>query len=509
MRRRLRVMLPLCLAAAALLRAEAPPTAPGLELLGDNGRSFLTQAQRLPLRCYDAPGLLGLPADEQGHVLDRAAAAGFNSVTFEAPLFGPTGLASTLGKVAPEAAAQWTRLLEACALRQLYAFPVLYTPATVDALIGTGAARASFFGGKNALGWQAWALREAAKISVKGRPLNGTPAVGGWLLYRGPWPDGAPITGRPAPTTPTTEAYLRVWAGRQVQLARRLGFRQKLGLGLWARNDVGGAPLANAPNEVSFGEAAPFASLSPVTLTVDASPERSQALDVLPPVPGADAVRVGGAFAEDSSAVPVAPANPWDLEGLDWDAVDAMLTGLPLASQLDFMELTLDTEDWYRVGDRLAEAAAKAEVPVLWRQDWRTASRYERNKRLAPPAPLAGLSGGWPEEDWPGDGETLWPVRNAPSPETAPFRFRSMKLEKESNKVVLVVELSRPAQLKAWFGNAFPLQASVATKGREKAEQRLVLAGIAPGSAFLIKVQAESVRLGSCVVRTRWARAPK
>jgi hypothetical protein len=497
-----------CLACATLLRADDPPPVPGMERLDDNGRSFQTPRKRLPLRVYDSPGLLGLPADEQGMVLDRAMTAGFNAVSFEAPLVGPQGLSRPLGKLDPGAVAAWTRVFEACEMRRLYALPVLWTPATVDALIGTATARAHFFAGRNALGWQAWGLRQAAAIPVRGRPLSATAAVAGWVLYRGPWPDGAPVPGRAQPSTPTAEARLTGWARWQVQAARRSGFSQRLGLGLWPKQDLGLMAAAVA-EPIGADGPAPTARLASADLVYDASPEHERALDVLPPVPGVDAVYVGDL--DDSATVQAAPTSPWDLEGLDWAGVEGLFSRLPLSSQVDFLELTLDTEDWYRVGERLAEAAQAAEVPLLWRQDWRTASRYERNKRLAPPPPLAGLIGGWPDDDWPPQGETLWPLNEAPSPQNSPFRFSSAKLSTVNGEVVFNLTLNRPAAVSVDYGVGLPLDKQVAspTKDRPKAEHRFVLRGVGPGKPFLLKVQALSPQHGTALMRTRWAQAPK
>ena len=39
----------ICLASTALSAADAPPPVPGMEAVDDNGRSFLTPSQRLPL----------------------------------------------------------------------------------------------------------------------------------------------------------------------------------------------------------------------------------------------------------------------------------------------------------------------------------------------------------------------------------------------------------------------------------------------------------------------------
>lgn len=495
------------LALAASLAAESIPKGPALPPLFDNGHSFLSATQRLPLRCLDAPDLMGLPVDEQAQRLDRAAAAGFNSVSFEAPLFGPQGLCRTLGQVDDPARQRLAQLLEACALRQLYALPVLYPPSAVQALDPKADGGVVFFAGRNALGWQAWALREAAKCNVRGVPLTATAVVAGWILFRGPWPDGSPVNGRPTPRTPTAQARLRAWTAWQVKLARRLGFRQELGLGLWPKTDLGANAPADGPTDAKDGGPAPVASLSTMSFDPNAMAQQTQDLDALPPVPGADAEKV-----DDSATVPSAPASPWDLEGLDWTLVDGLFQELPPASQIGFLEFSLDSEDWYRVGDRLAEAAARAEVPVLWRQDWRNASRYERSKRLAPPAPVAGLEGPWPEDDWPAVGENLWPGTDTPSAANAPFYIRSATWSAEDGKAVLDVQLTRPSNLLLRWGRSMALDHSLSSPpghGRPKAEHHFVLEGVAPGSWVLLRLEAHSPVFGDCGLRTRWMRVPR
>ncbi|HTB33380.1 MAG TPA: hypothetical protein VK842_00820 [bacterium] len=500
------------LALALPLAADGPPAVAGQERLFDNGRGFTTLTQRLPIRCLDVPGLLGLGADAQAKILDHAAAAGFNAVSYEAPLFGPQGLCPSLGTVDENERQLWGRLLEGCALRQLWAFPVLYTPAAVDGLVGASTPRSVFFAGRNALGWQSWALHQASKVAVRGQGVTGTATVGGWLLYRGPWPDGPPINDRPAPATPTAEARLRTWAAWQVRLARRMGFRQDLGLDLYAKQDLGAdTDTAQAQPEdpaAAPPAGAPVAALSAVTFSAQALTEQGDALDVLPPVPGAEKTE----GLDDSASVPAAPASPWDLEGVDWPLVEDSFQSLPLASQVDFLCLTLDSQDWYRVGDRLAAAAKKAEVPVLWRQDWRGASPYERRKHLAAAPPLAGLMGPWPGDDWPSVGEALWPPRDQPSPGSAPFYVRDCRWEKDARGPLLVVQLSRPADFSLQWGGRPPLDHSASdhkAHGRPQVEHRLRLAGAEPGTWILVRGTAQAPQYGECLLRTRWMRVPR
>jgi hypothetical protein len=205
--------------------------------------------------------------------------------------------------------------------------------------------------------------------------------------------------------------------------------------------------------------------------------------------------------------VPPPPASPWDLEGLDWGAVERLFSGLPTSSGLSFLEFTLDTEDWYRIGDRLAQAAGMAEVPVLWRQDWRTASRYERAKRLKAPGPLAGLEGPWPDDDWPSEGEALWPAEG-PSPATAPFFAQVLGLSREGDAVTLDVQLSRPGGLTVDWGKAVPLEHESVTDDKARIVHHIPLGRLAKGAWFLLKVKGDSARFGSCQLRTRWIRAP-
>lgn len=495
------------LALAASLHADGPPAVPAMARLFDNGRAFTTLQRRLPIRCLDLPGLLSLPTADQAQKLDRAAAAGFNSVSFEAPLFGPDSLAPKLGAVDDGKRQALGRLLDAFALRRLYAFPVLFPASAVDALGGTDPAHVTFFAGRNAVGWEAWALEALAKTPVKDGSVTACASVAGWILYRGPWPDGCPLPGRPAALTPSVEARLTAWAAWQVKVARRLGFRQELGLGLWAKRDLGVDAPADAADVASpAGSPAPVAPLSIVTFDPTALNQEGAALDALPPVPGDDAQKV-----DDSASIPAAPASPWDLEGLDWGQVDDLFQRLPTLSQLNFLEFTLNSEDWYRVGDRLAEAAGKADVPILWRQDWRKDSSYERQKHLAPPAPLAGLVGPWPDDDWPDAGNALWAPQDPPRASNAPFFVRAWTWEKGPTPVLLV-QMSRPCDMTLRWAKKAPLNRSVtgakAGKG-PRVEQHFELEGLKPGDWFLMRLEAHSPTFGSAVVRTRWMQVPR
>jgi hypothetical protein len=488
-----------------------------MDLLSDNGRSFDTWDRRLPLHCLDAQDLLALDPDQRGQTLDRAAAAGFNAVSFEAPLFGARGLCRPLGKVDAKAGLALIQTLQACGLRRLYAFPVLYPPAGVDGLIGTSTARAVFFSGRRSWAWQCWALRRLAALTVQGVPLTDTPQVGGWILYRGAWPGGPPlissvsgISAGARPQSPTAAAAdplrLRLWAASTVQFARKLGFTQELGIGLWARDDLGATPPGPPQSlDVSGAGPPPTAAPSDASFSAQDLDHESQVLDVLPPVAGAEALDV-----DDSAILPMAPDNPWELEGLDWPAVETLLTALPMATQLNFVEFTLDTEDWYEVGKRLAQAADKAEVPVLWRQDWRSASHYERGRHLLAPAPLAGLCGPWPDDDWPSDvgGASLWPLSGAAGPAAAPFRVQGLTLQRRGDDLVLRVRLSRPAKLTVEWGRTLPLLGMAMALDGPGISRKVTLTGLPKGAWFLLKLKAVSPRYGTCLLRTRWVRAP-
>jgi len=508
----------LCLALAPRSLSAGAPRPTAMDVLSDNGRSFDTWDRRLALHCLDAQDLPAMDAVQRGKVLDRAAAAGFNAVSFEAPLFGAHGLCHPLGTWDAKAGLALTQTLEACGLRRLYAFPVLYPPAGVDGLIGTSTARAVFFSGRRSLAWQCWALRRMSALTVQGVPLARAPQVGGWILYRGAWPGGPPLlpgavdpAAGARPLSPAAAASsndplrLRLWTTSTVQFARKSGFIQELGIGLWARDELGAAsPEAPQSLDASAAGPPPMAAPSDVSVSAQDLQHQSQALDVLPPVAGADTLDV-----DDSAILPAAPETPWELEGLDWPAVETLLSALPMATQLNFVEFTLDTEDWYEVGTRLAQAADKAEVPVLWRQDWRSATHYERGRHLRAPAPLAGLSGPWPDDDWPdAGGKALWPLSPAASPATAPFMVRGVSLQRKGDGLILKVRLSRPAKLTVEWGRALPLLGMAIAEDGPGISRKVTLTGLPKGVWFLLKLKAVSPRYGTCLLRTRWVRAP-
>jgi hypothetical protein len=499
------ILLGLLLSVAGLAGAaptDAPPTVAGPEALFDNGVAFCQRSRRTEIRCLDVPAMLSLGDAERARLLDRAAAVGFNAVSFEAPLFGPRGLCRRFGSVDPDAAAAFTRTLEACDLRRIYAFPVLFNQSCVDALASTATAstRTRFFNDTRALGWEYWALGQAAGLKVLGRPLAQSAAVGGWLLYRGPWPGGAPLAGGAAAADNEEYARLRNWSLWAVRAARKAGYRQELGMGLWIQGDLGPGPAPNPVFAAGSGTSGPpLAPLAEVSFAPEDLSRQASELDVLPPVPGADAEKVPGlADADGAGRVP---------GGLDWDAVEALVGKMPVSGQFGFLEVTLDAQDWYLVGGRLGQAADKAEVPVLWRQDWRTPPHDERLKRLSAPQGLAGLEGPWPDDDWPLDGTSIWPS-DSEEESSAPFRIGSARLGVSKGKPVLEVLLTRPAVLTADFGGAIPLKHHFRSR-KPSILHKVPLEGLPKGKAFLVRLRADSPRFGTCKLATRWMWAPK
>jgi hypothetical protein len=233
-------------------------------------------------------------------------------------------------------------------------------------------------------------------------------------------------------------------------------------------------------------------------------------MDALPPVPGAEAVEdPDQGTVDDAAVVPAPPPNPYDLEGLDWSAVDGLFAAFPTASQIDFIEFTLDTQDWFRVGQRLALAASQAEVPVLWRQDWRAAPQYERMKRLEAPSGLAGLEGPWPADDWPAKDEPLWPAHEAVGASAAPFRVTDLKLVREGGRVFLETRLTRPAELTVDWGRSLPLKRRSVSAAGDGVLHRIPLEDLPQGGLFLLRLKGVSPKYGVCLLRTRWMRTPR
>ncbi|MGH7441821.1 MAG: hypothetical protein ACREKE_04015, partial [bacterium] len=290
-----------CLLALGLLSAaHAAPAAPTLPTLFDNGRAFCVPGRRLDFACLEESGLMGLDALAQARLLDHAARAGFSAVSFDAPLFGPKGLILKPGAGAatvPARVSALERTLNACVKHGLYAFPVLYPPEVVDGLIGTATARAVFFAGRHAWGWQRWALARLAGLKLDGKPLTRASGVGAWILYQGPWPGGAPLA---EPATRTSQAalaetrLLKDWTSATVRAARQEGFRQELGVDLWLNQDLAqdaGTPVGS-PDAASADTSAP--PMSPLAAGKGVAFPNLSSLDTLPPVAGSQAADLDG-----------------------------------------------------------------------------------------------------------------------------------------------------------------------------------------------------------------------
>ncbi len=471
----------------------APAFAAGMPLLTDNGRCFIAAGRRPDFACLDEPGLLERKPAACDAILKAAAAQGFSAVSFDAPLLGKAAAARRSAGLAGPPTRALRRVLGACRKFGLYAFPVLYPPSAVDALIGTQTARAVFFGGRRSWGWQRWALGRLASLKVGGRPLGRCPEVGGFLLYRGAWPGGIP--GATTPTSASAKAdaaWFRAWVSATVVAARRDGLRQELGIGLVLGEDLGQDPAAppDAPDGGAPGSGGPpLAPLDPHATAVPSS-------DALPPVPGSP----GGGI-DDSGILPPAPDSgmPGAPHG---GALATFLAAFPRATQVDFLEVTLDSEDWYGAGAFLARAAREAGVPVLWRQDWRDVPDYERGRRLRAPLPLAGLCGPWPHDDWtPG----LW--RYDPrDPREHPLRVRSVRLRRARGLVVLDVDTGGPARIVARWGRHLPFRHRVRVP--EGPGSGAPLGRMAPGTWFLLRLTADEPGYFGAVWRTRWMKAP-
>jgi hypothetical protein len=84
---------------------------------------------------------------------------------------------------------------------------------------------------------------------------------------------------------------------------------------------------------------------------------------------------------------------------------------------------------------------------------------------------------------------------------------RSLNLVRRDGTVELQVQLTRPAALSVAWGKAAPLDQS-ADSDEAKSLHTVALPGLAKGAWFLLRLEAESPRFGSCLLRTRWVRAP-
>ncbi len=468
-----------------------------LEPLRSNGAAFHGDRDGLPLRCLEEAGLLERSAQEQDALLDKASAAGFNAVSFDAALYGPKGFCVKLGVVDTVRLTSLRRLVESARIRHIYLFPVLWPETAAKAFIALSKSdEEAFYTNKTSLQWQTWLLRQVAQAQGVGQPLTQSVAVGAWMLYRGPWrvqPVEAAGNSKAAQWAPS----MRYWAAWQVASARRAGFGQLLGMGFWPKQDLGTGVEDATP--VVISAVAPVAELS----GKDAAQKDPMALDGLPPVPG---VKEG----EDDGGAPGAPlkaVTPWDLEGVDWDAMEAFFQALLPSTHLDLIELTQDSEDWHHLGERLAGLAQGVDAPVLWRHDWRQSSRYERQKRLEAPESMAGLVGPWPVDDWPDEDENIWPPANGKG--VAALFIREVKpvFDQKGAPAVRVL-LSRAATVELRWGTQWPPTRVIASAD-EGIAQTLTLKGAKPGQDILVGLRARSDRFGRAAWATRWLRVPK
>jgi hypothetical protein len=467
-----------------------------LDPLHSNGAVFVSGDERMPLRCLDAPNLLQLAAPDQNALLDKAAAAGFNSVSFAAPVFGSGSFCEKLGSLNAERISHFKSLVEAMETRRLYAFPVLWDSSSVQAFEKIGGGEAKFFNGNIQNQWQAWLTRQLLKSTAEGISLSSTTAVGGWILYRGPWPGpksrGQDQTTGDGPGPQAFTAPLRNWLLWQIRALRQGGAMQLAGAGFLLKGELGEkAPLDDPSLDQSQAQP-PVAEMKPdeTTLPDDAS------LDELPPLPGTDK--------QNKNKIDDDALTPWDLEGVDWDSVGRALEEIPVATGIDFMELTLDTEDWYRVGDAMSTMAeTDMQVPLAWRHDWRTVSRYERQKRLEAPEGLAGLIGPWPDNDWPDPGEFIWPVQEKGKTYNKALAFKYMEVLRIDGKPVLGLHLNRACDVRLKWGSHWPPNNDSASLDLALVH-KLGLRGAKFGQNIMIYARAKSKRFGRAVLRCRW-----
>lgn len=487
------MMLRLLLFACLRLHASAY----GLEPLCSNGASFYAGGERLAIRCLDVPGLLSMTSQDRDVLLNKAAAAGFNSLSFLAPIFGEEGFYQKLGPLDPSRVQPFQELLSAMENKGLYAFPVLWTPEAVDAFGHAAGGSNGFFDGRVQNQWQAWLLRNLMHLGAPEMPLAASGAVGGWILYRGPWPGPKQRgdAGTEDPSRPQAFTLpLRNWLLWQIRALRQGGARQLAGLDFVLKGDLGESAGVDDPSLDNPQAVPPMAALkSDQTVLPDES-----AMDALPPVPGAEKL--------DANDAVTGNLTPWDLEGVDWDSVGKALKEIPVSTGLDFMQLTLPTEDWYRVGDEMSTVVeSDMQVPLLWRQDWRPISRYERQKRLEAPEGLAGLEGAWPDNDWPDPGESIWPLQEHGKTYDSALIFKYMEILKVDGHLALALHLNRPCEVKLDWGRHWPL-ANRSASLDPALVHKLILRGAHVGDSILIQARANSKRFGRAVLSCRWLR---
>jgi len=463
--------------------------------LRQNGAEFIIRDKRFLLHSLDRPDLLALSSGNASKVLARASAAGFNAVSFDAPLFGPQGLVGTRGKIQPKILRRLKRLLVLAEQEKIYLFPVLWNPQSVQALVkAVGGNQRYFWAYKRHMQWQAWLLEQ---LAVKAG-FAGNNSVGGLLLYRGGWPGPYPDG---AVTTKKKKMHfvkvLAKWSAWQVRVANKTGLVQPKGLGFWFVEDL---PLERKSLDYDEGDLRVDGDASaplPELLGEGEQPaliDTSQ-LDILPPVPGEEKI-------VDKEGKPVYAAASTQIE---WNAFVEAYRGIPLGSWLDFMEVTFDTGDWHRVARKFSGVSRdELEVPLLWRHDWRVSSGYERGKRLDAKG-LAGLSGPWPQNAWPKNYERIWPrpVMDPASAKNRALAFKELSLKKSGGEWELTCRMNRPAVVKVSWGGGLPLENKAARMDKALIH-RLKLKGVRQGDKLMLTVRADSDRWGRAVVRTRW-----
>ncbi|MES2202630.1 MAG: hypothetical protein V4498_10295 [candidate division FCPU426 bacterium] len=333
------------------------------------------------IRCLDVPDLLEQSASSQEGLLDKARAAGFNSVSFSAPLYGPKGFSAKLGALENSRINAFRRLVGGLEKRGLRGFPLLWDAQAMEAFGRAGGGSSQFFIGSVQNQWQVWLLKSLVKASSVGK----SPGIAGWILIRTEWPGL-----HPGAQSAVSNAVPNAWLAAGRAALRDGGATQPVGMGILLGPDFPNVRQDNASFEVS----APDQDTPPLAPRIPHEtilPDEVLA-DKLPPLPrDGDKIAAG-------------------LAGIDWTALGSSAKELAQAANMEFTEWTFDSEDWRRVGAALASVARNhSPVPMIWRQDWRVPSRYERRKHLNIPNGLAGLSGPWPDEDWPDAEETIWP----------------------------------------------------------------------------------------------------
>ena len=174
------------------------------------------------------------------------------------------------------------------------------------ALEAIGGGPEKFFTGKAQNQWQAWLLREEVKASG----LSACAGVGGWILYRGPWPGPKQRESAKLEESGPAQAFTaaqRGWVLWQLRALRQSGAWQLAGLDYTLKGDLAEAEAPSQDPAMDSGLAGP----PPLSDKLDrevALPD-AKAMDRLPPLPGSG--KSGPADGLDTGL------TPWDLEGVD------------------------------------------------------------------------------------------------------------------------------------------------------------------------------------------------